>query len=192
MIEINSYEVKQKIANENRIFLTSRGILFEGKRVLDVGFGLGFNSKMMSELNGDVYGVEPDKVAYDYAISNNMISEAKALNCTLQELPDELIGTFDIVTLFLYNISFAERHTIGNMLSKVVKKNGIVIVGLHDELYINGDQFISPVSESINPYFENVLVSRVSDYPIGNRYFIVATQPVQELDFNDSIPRRTK
>lgn len=41
------YEIKQKIANENRIFLISRGILFEEKKVLDVSFGLGFNSKMM-------------------------------------------------------------------------------------------------------------------------------------------------
>ena len=192
MIEINSYEVNQKIADENRMFLISRGILFEGKKVLDVGFGLGFNSKMMSELNGDVYGVEPDKVAYDYAISNNMISKAQALNCTLQEIPDELVGTFDIVTCFLYNINFEERHAVGNMLSKVVKKDGIVIIGLGDEIYINGDQYIPPVSESINPYFENVLFSRASDYFIGNIYFIVATESVKELDFNVSISRRTK
>lgn len=139
-----------------------------------------------------MYGVEPDKVAYDWAISNNMISKDKALNCTLQEIPNELVGTFDIVTLFLYNIPFRERYTIGNMLSKVVKNNGIVIIGLHDKIFINGDQFISPVSESINPYFENVLVSKVNDNSRGNRCFIITTQPVKELDFNDSISRRTK
>lgn len=189
MIKINILETKQKIADENKTFLASSGILFEGKRILDVGFGLGFNSKMMSELKGDVYGVEPDKTAYDYAVNNNMISKTKALNCKLQDLPDELVGTFDIVTLFLYNIPILERYTISNMLSKVVKNNGIVIIGLYDEFYIHGDQFIPPVLESIDQCFENVLVSKANDYPIGNRCFIIATSPVQQLDFNISISR---
>ncbi len=41
----NEENLKSKIALENRRFLFSNGILVEGKRVLDIGFGLGFNSK---------------------------------------------------------------------------------------------------------------------------------------------------
>lgn len=97
--------LKSKIALENRRFLVSNGILFEGKKVLDIGFGLGFNSKTMESLNGDVYGVEPNKNAYDFAINNNMISKNKAFNCKLQELPEELIGTFDIAKQHYFYIT---------------------------------------------------------------------------------------
>ena len=180
--------IKEKIAYENMSFFWSNAISFQEKRILDVGFGLGFNSKMMSELGADVYGVEPDKEAYDYAISNNMINKDKAFNCTLQELPNELVGTFDIVIVFLYNISYSERDEIAKMLAKAVKKDGFVIIGLHDNIYINGDQFMPPISQTISPYFENVKVSKIN-YAIGNKCFIVATQPVQNLEHHDSMPR---
>lgn len=179
---------KRKIAYENITFLISNDIFVDGKRILDVGFGLGFNSKVMSGLNGDVYGVEPNKEAYDFAVNNNMISKDKAYNCILQELPEELIGTFDIVTLFLYNIAFSERQEVARMLSNVVKDDGVVIIGMRDDVFIYGDNKMSPVSELVKPYFKDLTCIRAEKTRIGNIFFVVATQPVKELEIN----RRTK
>lgn len=93
-------EVKLQIATENANYFKQREISLEGKRVLDVGFGLGYNSNIMKKLGADVYGVEPNTEAFEFATSNNLIDRDKAFNCLLQDIPEELAGTFDIATVF--------------------------------------------------------------------------------------------
>ncbi len=117
-----------------------------------------------------------------------MISKNKAFNCKFQELPEELIGTFDIATLFLYNINLSERQAVAQMLPRIVKDSGIVIIGIQDKVYIHGDAYLPPVSESIKPYFGNLKASNLQyQYNFGNRYFIVATQPVKQLEVSKRV-----
>lgn len=128
-------ETKQRIAEENARSLQALKIDLKGKRVLDIGFGLGYNANIMRELGAEVYGVEPDKEAYDYAIQNGLIDEQRAFNTTLQDMPEELFGTFDLSTIFLYNIPLSERENVMKALSQSIKPTGTTVIGLHDDIY---------------------------------------------------------
>ena len=168
---------KEKDARDNIVFFDSYGINVNGKKVLDVGFGLGYNSKEMRDRGANVYGVEPRDEDYKYAISNGLIDKRKAFNCSLQDIPEDLLGSFDIVTVFLYNISIQEREDFSKMLAKAVKADGLVIIGMHDSVYIYGDEYIEPVSSSIYKCFNNVYLVKGKNDNVGNLYYIMANEP---------------
>ena len=174
--EADVLKIKLKIAVENANYFKQRGISLEGKRVLDVGFGLGYNASIMKRLGAEVFGVEPNKDDFDFAVSNNLIDKDKAFNCLLQDIPQELLGTFDVATVFLYNINFNEREAFAQTLSQVIKPDGITIIGISDEIYISGDDYQEPVSASIGRFF-NSLQSTRCNYNIANRFFITASEP---------------
>ena len=169
--------IKEKIARENIVFFDSHGINMNGKKVLDVGFGLGYNSKAMRDRGANVYGVEPKDEDYKYAISNGLIDKSQAFNCLLQDIPEDLLGSFDIVTVFLYNILIQEREDFSNMLAKAVKADGLVIIGMQDSLFIYGDGYIEPVSSSIYKSFNRVHLVKGKNDNIGNLYYIMANEP---------------
>lgn len=171
------YETKKQIANENARALREFNIILKGKKVLDIGFGLGYNSDVMRKLGAEVYGVEPDKEAFDFAISQQLIDSRNAFNSTLQDMPQELFGTFDLATIFLYNISFSERENVMQLLAKSIKPTGTTIIGLHDDIYINGDTYTEPVSNLVRKNFNSVSCKKANYLNIGNRMFIVGTEP---------------
>ena len=168
---------KERIARENIDFFDLHGINLNGKQVLDVGFGLGYNSKAMSDRGASVYGVEPREEDFKYAISNGLIDKNQAFNCLLQDIPEDLLGSFDIVTVYLYNISIQEREDFSNMLAKAVKADGLVIIGMQDSEYIYGDEYIEQVSSSIYKCFNSVHLVKGKNDNIGNLYYIMANEP---------------
>lgn len=170
--------IKNKFARENIDFFDLLGINLNGKKVLDVGFGLGYNSKAMRDRGANVYGVEPRDEDYKYAISNGLIDKRKAFNCSLQDIPEDLLGSFDIATVFLYNISIQEREDFSKMLAKAVKADGLVIIGMHDSIYITGDKYIEPVYSSIYKCFDSVYLIKGKNDNIGNLSYIVANDPL--------------
>lgn len=170
--------IKNKIAGENIDFFDLLGINLNGKKVLDVGFGLGYNSKAMSDRGASVYGVEPNDENFEYAISNELIDKNQAFNCLLQDIPEDLLGSFDIVTVFLYNIPILEREDFSNMLAKVVKTDGLVIIGMHDSIYIIGDKYKDPLYSSIYKFFGSVRLIKGRNDNIGNLSYIVANDPL--------------
>ena len=169
---------KERIARENIDFFDLHGINLNGKQVLDVGFGLGYNSKAMSDRGASVYGVEPREEDFKYAISNGLIDKNQAFNCLLQDIPEDLLGSFDIVTVFLYNIPLLEKEEFSNMLAKAVKTDGLVIIGMHESIYIYGDEDIEPVSSSIYKCFNSVRLIEDKKGNIGNHWYIVANDPL--------------
>ena len=169
--------IKEKIARENMLFFDLHGINVNGKKVLDVGFGLGYNSKAMRDRGAIVYGVEPSDEDYKYAISNGLIDKRQAFNCLLQDIPEDLLGSFDIVTVFLYNTSIQEREDFLNVLAKAVKVDGLVIVGVRDRVYIYGDEYIEPVSSSICKFFNSVHLVKGKNGNFGNLCYIMANEP---------------
>lgn len=171
----NIDEVKLIIAKENAEYFRQKGISLEGKKVLDVGFGLGYNASIMKRMGAEVFGVEPDKKAFDFAVFNNLIDKEKAFNCLLQEMPQELLGTFDIATVFLYNIPLSERENFAQALAMSIKDDGETIIGLHDDIYIDGDEYLKPVSVSVSESFDNLQLTKTNNF--GNRLFIRASGP---------------
>jgi 2-polyprenyl-3-methyl-5-hydroxy-6-metoxy-1,4-benzoquinol methylase len=67
-------KMAQAINNDLLINLT-------GKKVLDVGSGLGHKSHEMSKLGADVYVVEPNSKQLEWSIQNGFVSRERAFNC---------------------------------------------------------------------------------------------------------------
>lgn len=171
------YEIKKQIASENARALREFNITLKGKKVLDIGFGLEYNSDIMRRLGAEVYGVEPDKEAFDFAISQQLIDGRNAFNSTLQDMPQDLFGTFDLATIFLYAIPFSERQDVMQLLAKSIKPTGTTIIGLYDNLYINGDTYTEPVSNLVRKNFNSVSCKKANYLNIGNRMLVVGTGP---------------
>lgn len=185
------YEIKRRIAEENARSLQALGIDLKGKRVLDIGFGLGYNASIMTELGAEVYGVEPDRETFDYAVQKGLIDEERAFNTTLQDMPEELFGTFDLSAIFLYNIPFLERENFMKALSRSIKPIGTTVIGLHDEIFMRGDRYLEPVSTSLRRYFNSV-VCKTANANIGNRMFIKGEEPrtiKKDIDISDGWDR---
>lgn len=170
-------ETKQSKAQENIDLFNRLGISLRGKKVLDIGFGLGYNSNIFREAGADVYGVEPDKKAFDFAISNHLIDPDKAFNTRLQELPSELMGTFDLATILLYNIPFSEGETVMHLLSQSIKPSGTTIIELADDIYIHGDPYLESIPSITSRYFHSVNKFPLFYFNILTSMFIIAREP---------------
>ena len=66
----SSIEIASNERDAKRVMLQIQqaGVRIAGSTILDVGFGFGFNAEAMSAMGAKVFGVEPDTVAYDWAI----------------------------------------------------------------------------------------------------------------------------
>ena len=42
---------------------------------------------------------------------------------------------FDIITCFLWNINFSERNKVIDKMKELLKPNGFVLIGIHDDVY---------------------------------------------------------
>jgi len=60
--------LKQRIASEVTSDFRKHGVSLQGKSVLDVGSGLGFNAKAMEHAGATVIGIEPDSAAREKSI----------------------------------------------------------------------------------------------------------------------------
>lgn len=173
-------EEKFKFAIENAEYFRQKGISLAGKRILDVGFGLGYNSSMMAALEADIFGVEPDDVYFNFAVSKNLINREKAFKSTLERIPEGLLGTFDIATVFLFEVM---RDLGGNpesffdKLPKTIKPKGSVIIGIHDEYFIKDSKWNLSILPILNKHFNFVDLPRYKEGNLGNLYYILAGGP---------------
>lgn len=74
------------------------------------------------------------------------------------------------------------------MLASSVKSDGMAIIGLHDDMYINRDVYLKLVSFSVGKAFDNLLSTRTNN--IGNRLFINASKP--KVIMTDNILNKCK
>ena len=61
---------------------------------------------MMSTMGADCYGIDPDQDAIRFALAEGLIDNEKAIACTLQDLPKDMVGSFDIATVWLFNVAY--------------------------------------------------------------------------------------
>lgn len=103
---------------------------FKGKRVLDAGCGWGRKSMFMASLGATVYAVD----LCDLSIAKEYAGEYKKniffINSELQNLPFE-DNFFDLVLCEGVLHHMDEYIESFNELSRVCKKGGLLIVGLH-------------------------------------------------------------
>lgn len=154
--------IKEVIAAQVMHDLDLLEIDLDGKEVLDVGSGLGFNAKAMKENGASVYGVEPDPDAAAKSISHSNFDKERLFVGKLQEMPNHMKGKFDLATVFLWNIPHAQRDDVMKGLCAALKPGGKVIIGLNDQVYID-DPFGVAVRPLAERYFSNVSATFVND-----------------------------
>lgn len=103
------------------------GVSLQGLRCIDIGCRSGENALAMQEAGAAVIGIDPDDLEFGKAQG---VTFYKA---TLQEFhqrfPEQ---TFDLATVFLWNIPFLERETVAKILQTITKT---AIIGYADEPY---------------------------------------------------------
>jgi|GEM_PF-3928298 len=86
--------------------------VFPGEKVLDIGTRTGENAYALSQSGADVYSVEPDRSALEYAVKKGYVDKDKAFPITLQDLPPEHQGTFDKVSVFFMEYKSCRKRGV--------------------------------------------------------------------------------
>ena len=84
MLSSDVIALKEQIANKVMKQLQQVLDQISGKTILDVGFGLGFNTAAMSALGAEVFGVELQPDAYTWAVQAKNIIEDRGFCGKLQ------------------------------------------------------------------------------------------------------------
>jgi SAM-dependent methyltransferase len=160
-------DYRQQSALEIASFLSRRGIPLVGKKILDIGTRTGENAKIMSDSGAEVVVVEPDKESLSRAIELRNVDPERSFPVLLQELPSQYQGSFDIATVFLFNVPWLERAAFAEALLKAVKPGGKIIVSVADPAYKDGGS--ADVGKYLRQYFG--AVDRITQ---GSNCFFVA------------------
>lgn len=136
----------------------------------------------MKNAGANVISVEPDKVACNYAIENEILSKDDVYNCSIQEMPKELDEKFDLITIFLFLIPRSDHETVFKRVSELLKPEGKLVIGTELQDYIkypkyDKDDFsLRPVLEK---YFDNLKLNlsptSIDDNP--NKYVFICSDP---------------
>jgi SAM-dependent methyltransferase len=149
------------------------GISFTERTCIDVGCRSGENSLAMQRAGANVIGVDPDDREFEIAIKNGL-DKSQLVKATLQEyhelFPDK---TFDLATVFLWNIPFKEYKAFVTCLKNIIDVNGLVIIGYTDEEYDNNTDFNVPAL--MKTAFHDV--RRIVFERFVNRYVLVCSKP---------------
>lgn len=160
----------------NHLRSIQREIDFYGRVVLEVGFGLGHNAWELANRGAVVFGVEPEKERFDWAVEHGKIDPGKAFNCVAQDVPVGNLPVIDLVTAFMWDIPRSEAAAVLHMMQRAVRPTGQVVIGM-----TNRSDFLA-LPEVAALYFRNgeTLRGGPEYVPIhGNLRFLVLTEPLQ-------------
>lgn len=121
------------------------------KRFLDVGMGNGNVLKcVQQQLGVDVFGVD----IANYLYNTNYKENRTFINMDIRELPEELLGTFDVVYQRLFSVPFKDTLSVLYAISKSLKHDGIYLVTFDDEEYEHYDSFIISILKELYKHVE--------------------------------------
>jgi ubiquinone/menaquinone biosynthesis C-methylase UbiE len=127
------YDALSFTREQERIALLEKdtGIQVKGKRVLNVGSGIGSFDIAMQKYGADIYGIEPDDLEYAIAIER---IENKGLKCNIQKAVGEKLpfmdDFFDLVTSFQVMEHVQNPGEVIKEMVRVTKKNGIIYINM--------------------------------------------------------------
>ena len=147
------------------------------KRVLSLGFGYGFEITEIEKYGADVYGVEPKLELYSLFLSGNPEYKNKIANTTLQQIPDNIKGElFDVVFCSLWNIFLEERVDVLYKCREILKSDGSLVIGLRDDIYIYGDEYIESIPKLMRSCFPYVHAIKPQMNNVNKVFFIAKNQ----------------
>lgn len=120
---------------------------FKGRVVADIGTRDGRFVPLFRELGAsEVYGIDPDQKALQEAIDKGILDEQHALPHKLQNIPKEVRGSFEIATIFNFNMPYSEQADFFEQLYDSLPENGQVVMTVaEDEILQIAKQFIEPL-----------------------------------------------
>lgn len=145
---------------------------FENKRALDVGTRDGRYIGVLRELGAtEVYGIDPDTTEIARAITGGILDEQHAIPKVLADLPEELEGTFDIATVFNFNIPFNERYWFIEDLYHCLKSEGQAILTFAE------NEVLDATYPTLMEFFavKNMKLMKVDNH-FPNNYLVVASK----------------
>ncbi|HEY2421457.1 MAG TPA: class I SAM-dependent methyltransferase [Neobacillus sp.] len=142
-----------------------RNIIFDGKKVADIGSGTGALTRKMAMRKADVVGVEPAKESREKADAFNRIKNFtipyKQGTAEATELEE---SKYDMITVMRAWHLFARDKTILEM-KRILKENGILIV--IDSGFLAGAPAVEKTFAVISKYVEHGLKSAESQLSIN-------------------------
>ena len=147
--------------------LHNSNINFTDKIVLDIGSRNGINCISMVKLGAKkVIGVDIDdtKFATIDSFNDKEKEKVKLVKSNIFDFQNDKL--FDIVTCFLWNISLCDYDKIINKIKVLLKPNGLILIGIHDDLYKYGYEGLAntgSVIELINKNFNVIYVLNKKD-----------------------------
>lgn len=146
---IGGGEYEEDIYNQ---FVRS-SINFDGKRCLDIGTRNGLNCITLVKLGAkEVIGIDIDDTRFDEMPPNDKI---KLIKQNLFEFDDS--EKFDVITCFLWNMNLPQYDKVMEKIKSLLKPNGTVYIGIHDELY-KYDEYGGSVPDLLRKNFQSVRI----------------------------------
>ncbi len=125
-----------------------QNIILKNKRqsikIFDIGFGIGFFMKMLSEALTRSYneitlaGCEPSKKNYDYFIERNSLKKLETYNKTFQEIKTS--KKFDFITaIYVFpHFTLEDLDSIAKKINSMLETAGKFILVVANEKYLKG------------------------------------------------------
>lgn len=102
---------------------------FVDKIVADVGTRDGRFVPLFRDLGAkEVYGIDPDNEELEKAVQAGLLDRAHAIPTFLQDIPEPLKGTFDVATVFNFNMPINERSGFFSSLTDSLAPNGEIVM----------------------------------------------------------------
>ncbi len=139
---------------ENDIYdqFVKNNINFNGKRCLDIGTRNGLNCLTLKRLGASkVIGIDIDDSQFRVIQNRNI----QLIHKDLLQMNET--SKFDVITCFLWNMPIPQYDHIMLKIKSLLDVNGIVYIGIHDELY-KFDIYGGSVPNLLNRNFSDVSV----------------------------------
>ena len=146
-----------------------------GKTVLDVGANDGENTAFLITQGAQAYALEPLKDRLESAIVEGRVPREHAIKATLQDLPAEYFGKFDVVFVSLFSIPFVDREKFFERLSQACKPEGVVVIGTENEEFITGKHGVKTFQSYASRVFFSVNV-KTTDSSL-NKFVVICRAP---------------
>ena len=128
-----------------------------GKKCLDIGTRDGLNCLTLVEKGAkSVLGIDLDESKFKehQEVNNEKKITLRQQDFLKMEAKNEE-EKFDVITCFLWNFGFPQLKDFALKVKSLLRKEGVFILGLYDNIYINGDEYTDSVPKRLEEYFNS-------------------------------------